>query len=67
MAAVAVVEKSPYLRKRFDRSLRNLAGWHRLTILSVSTVQSKRHLDPFSHFCTAHRSVVGHARACPLL
>jgi len=25
-------------------------------------LQPKRHLDRFSHFCTAHRSVVGHAQ-----
>jgi len=27
--------------------------------------QPKRRLDRFSHFCAAHGSVVGHARACP--
>jgi len=27
--------------------------------------QPNRHIDRFSHFCTAHCSVVWHARACP--
>jgi len=27
--------------------------------------ETKQHLDLFSHFCTAHRSVIGHARARP--
>ena len=35
--------------------------------LAHSSPQPERHLDQFSHFCTTHDSVIGHARACPFL